>query len=226
MFLLSGVARYLFVPLAEAVVFANARVVHPIPDARSTLADVFVESKTARSRRFPEILSCGSSWRSSADSKAFGMLTTLCSRHLFTGGLFSSPPFPDCAAFFSSYHGSARIFPQHGQRSVHSSSARQSGTRIEETAKLCDLVEGSIRREIPEREVDNILDNIGLPYSAINFMHSTSGLIGAGDADILVSLKEDHHTTADYVQRLRETLPREYPGTTFYFLPWTSSLRC
>src|SRR6266849_4260868 len=95
----------------------------------------------------------------------------------------------------------------------------KSGTRIEETAKLCDLVEGSIRREIPEREVDNILDNIGLPYSSINFMHSTSGLIGAGDADILVSLKEDHHTTADYVQRLREKLPREYPGTTFYFLP-------
>jgi multidrug efflux pump subunit AcrB len=95
----------------------------------------------------------------------------------------------------------------------------KSGTRIEETAKLCDLVEGSIRREIPEREVDNILDNIGLPYSTINLMHSTSGLIGAGDADILVSLKEEHRATADYVQRLRETLPREYPGTTFYFLP-------
>jgi multidrug efflux pump subunit AcrB len=84
---------------------------------------------------------------------------------------------------------------------------------------LCDLVEGSIRREIPEREVDNILDNIGLPYSTINFMHSTSGLIGAGDADILVSLKEDRHATEDYVQRLRESLPREYPGTTFYFVP-------
>jgi multidrug efflux pump subunit AcrB len=95
----------------------------------------------------------------------------------------------------------------------------KSGTRIEETAKLCDLVEGTIRREIPEHEVNNILDNIGLPYSAINFMHSTSGLIGAGDADILVSLNEDHHATADYVQRLRERLPREYPGTTFYFLP-------
>jgi multidrug efflux pump subunit AcrB len=95
----------------------------------------------------------------------------------------------------------------------------KSGTRIEETAKLCDLVEGTIRHEIPEREVDNILDDIGLPYSTINFIHSTSGLIGAGDADILVSLKKDHHATADYVQRLRETLSREYPGTTFYFLP-------
>src|SRR6201982_118249 len=95
----------------------------------------------------------------------------------------------------------------------------KSGTRTGETAKLCHLVEGSIRRQIPAREVDNILDNVGLPYSAINFMHSTSGLIGAGDADILVSLKEGHHPTSDYVQRLRERLPREYPGTTFYFLP-------
>ena len=95
----------------------------------------------------------------------------------------------------------------------------RSGTRIEETAKLCDLVEGTIRREIPDNEVGNILDNIGLPYSTINYMHSTSGLIAAGDADILVSLKENHHPTADYVQRLREALPREYPGTTFYFLP-------
>ena len=95
----------------------------------------------------------------------------------------------------------------------------KSGTRIEETAKLCDLIDGSIRREIPGEEVDNILDNIGLPYSTINYMHATSGLIGAGDADILVSLKENHHPTADYVQRLRERLPREFPGTTFYFLP-------
>jgi multidrug efflux pump subunit AcrB len=95
----------------------------------------------------------------------------------------------------------------------------KSGTRIEETAKLCDLIEGTIRREIPEHEVDNILDNIGLPYSTINFMHSTSGLIGAGDADILVSLKQGHNSTADYMERLRERLPREYPGTTFYFVP-------
>ena len=96
----------------------------------------------------------------------------------------------------------------------------KSGTRIEETARLCDLVEASIRRQIPTpRETDNILDNIGLPYSTINFMHSTSGLIGAGDADIMVSLSEKHRPTADYIRELRLTLPREFPGTTFYFLP-------
>src|SRR5207302_4959577 len=95
----------------------------------------------------------------------------------------------------------------------------KSGTRIEETARLWDEIEASIRRQVPRYEMDNILDNIGLPYSTINFMHSTSGLIGAGDADVLVSLKEHHHATDGYVERLRETLPREYPGTTFYFVP-------
>ena len=93
----------------------------------------------------------------------------------------------------------------------------KSGTRIEETARLADLVEASIRQQIPAREMDNILDNIGLPYSTINYMHSTSGLIGAGDADILVSLKEKHHPTANYVRELRRTLPRDFPGTTFIF---------
>jgi multidrug efflux pump subunit AcrB len=93
------------------------------------------------------------------------------------------------------------------------------GTRIEETAKLADLVENSIRREIPRSEVDNILDNIGLPYSQLNYMRSTSGLIGAADADIFVSLKEHHHPTANYVRDLRRKLPNEFPGTTFYMLP-------
>ncbi len=80
-------------------------------------------------------------------------------------------------------------------------------------------MEGSIRRAIPENEMDTISDNIGLPYSTINYMHSTSGLIGAGDADILVTLNEHHHGTAGYVRNLRKQLPAEFPGTTFYFLP-------
>src|SRR5207302_1198764 len=71
------------------------------------------------------------------------------------------------------------------------------GLRIEETARLCDLIEGTIRQEIPSGEIDNILDNIGLPYSPMNTMHMTSGAIGANDADILVSLREGHRPTAD-----------------------------
>ena len=67
--------------------------------------------------------------------------------------------------------------------------------------------------------MDNILDNIGVPYSQINYVYNRSGLTGAADADILVSLREKHHPTADYVRTLRTMLPRQFPGTTFYFLP-------
>ena len=95
----------------------------------------------------------------------------------------------------------------------------KTGTRIEETARLADQVEGSIRSNLPARELNNILDNLGLPYSPYNTMHLTSGIVGAEDGDILVSLNEDHHPTADYVRRLRRELPREFPGTQFYFLP-------
>jgi len=95
----------------------------------------------------------------------------------------------------------------------------KTGTRIEETANLCDQIEASIRRAVPANEVDNILDNIGLPISNINFVYSRSGLIGAGDADILVSLTPKHHPTANYVRELRQKLPQEFPGAMFYFLP-------
>ena len=93
------------------------------------------------------------------------------------------------------------------------------GTRIEETAKLCDEVERRIRSVIPAAEMDNILDNIGLPYSTLNTQHATSGLFGSGDADILVSLTENHHPTANYVAQLRKQLPVAFPGSIFYFLP-------
>src|SRR5439155_1313768 len=71
----------------------------------------------------------------------------------------------------------------------------------------------------PAGELESILDNIGLPYSSINWMHGTSGVIGAADADILVSLKPDHRPTADYVRALRRTLPVEFPALTFSVLP-------
>jgi multidrug efflux pump subunit AcrB len=92
------------------------------------------------------------------------------------------------------------------------------GTRIEETARLCDMVENSIRQEIPPQEVTSIIDNIGLPYSTVNLAYSTSAPIGTGDADILVSLTHDHHPTAEYLRRLRLRVGREYPGVSFYVL--------
>jgi len=95
----------------------------------------------------------------------------------------------------------------------------KTGTRIEDTAMLCDLLERRIRQNIPSQELAGILDNIGLPYSVLNYMYSTSGTIGATDADIFVTLKPKHHPTEEYIRDLRSNLPREFPGGTFYFLP-------
>src|SRR6202140_163697 len=220
MFLLSGVARYLFVPLAEAVVFAMLASYLLSRTLVPTLAMYLLKSKQhdrAKSRnplvRFQLAFERGFE---GLRNSYHGLLKTLVHRRLLFVPVFLLA----CAAAFLLVPWLGQdFFPNtdSGQFILHLRA--KSGTRIEETAKLCDLVEGAIRREIPEREVNNILDNIGLPYSSINFMHSTSALIGAGEADILVSLNEDHHSTADYIQRLRETLPREYPGATFYFLP-------
>src|SRR5579862_7862470 len=220
MFFLGGVARYLFVPLAEAVVFAMlasyllSRTLVPTL-AKYLLRPEQQDSDLSRNPvvRFQQAFERGFERLRNA---YHAQLTALVHRRV----LFVPTFLLTCAAVFL-------LVPWLGQDFFPSTDSGQfilhlrakSGTRIEETAKLCDLVEGEIRREIPEREVDNILDNIGLPYSTVNFMHSTSGLIGAGDADVLVSLKGHHHATDGYVQGLRETLPREYPGTTFYFVP-------
>jgi multidrug efflux pump subunit AcrB len=95
----------------------------------------------------------------------------------------------------------------------------QPGTRIEETARLFDLIEQTVRRVIPPDQIDNIVDNIGLPFSGINMAYQNTGTIGPEDGDALISLKEGHGSTADYIKRLRTTLPQKFPGATFSFLP-------
>src|SRR5205085_7237965 len=95
----------------------------------------------------------------------------------------------------------------------------RAGLRIEETARLVDQVEQQIRQELPRQEVNTVLDNIGLPYSSINLSYSNAGTIGTSDAEILVSLNPDHHPTEEYVHRLREDLPRNFPGIEFFFQP-------
>jgi multidrug efflux pump subunit AcrB len=92
------------------------------------------------------------------------------------------------------------------------------GTRIEETARLCDLVERYIRQQTPQ-DVSTTIDNIGIPYSGINLSYSNSGIIGPADADILVTLTPKHNPTANCVRKLRLHLPDQFPGVTFSFLP-------
>jgi hypothetical protein len=84
--------------------------------------------------------------------------------------------------------------------------------RIEQTANLCDLVERSIREQIPAAEVQSIIDNIGLPYSGINLSYSNSATVGTSDADILVNLSPKHHPTDEYIHQLRQTLPKQFLG--------------
>ena len=220
MFFLSGVSRYLFVPLAEAVVFAMlasyllSRTLVPTMamfllkahdhDAVPSRS-IFARFQRGFERRFEEIR-----------SRYEGLLTRLVAlRTVFV------PTFLLiclCAFLLIPFLGQ-NFFPSSDTGSFLLHVRAKSGTRIEETAKLCDLIEQNIRKTVPANEVDNILDNIGLPYSTLNLQHSTSGLIGPGDGDILVSLKHEHHPTEDYVVALRKSLPRDFPGVTFYFLP-------
>ena len=93
------------------------------------------------------------------------------------------------------------------------------GLRIEETSALCQRVEQAIRQEIPSNELNTILDNIGMPYSGINLTYSNSGVIGTSDAEILVSLNGKHRPSPEYIRDLRRTLPKEFPGTQFFFQP-------
>ena len=95
----------------------------------------------------------------------------------------------------------------------------QPGTRIEETARLFEQIEQTVRGTIPPDQLDNIVDNIGLPFSGINMAYQNTGTIGPGDGDALISLKEDHGPTAGFVKALRTVLPQKFPGTTFSFLP-------
>jgi CzcA family heavy metal efflux pump len=220
MFLLSGVARYLFVPLAEAVVFAMLASYILSRTLVPTLAMYLLKEHEAKGKsssnpfvRFQRAFERGfENLRNSYHSLLEGVVRH---RRVFIPAFLLT-----CLAVFL-------LIPWLGQDFFPSTDSGQfilhlrakSGTRIEETAKLSDQVETSIRRAIPERELDSIADNIGLPYSSINYMHSTSGLIGAGDADILVSLNENHHPTAAYMRELRKQLPAQFPGTSFYFLP-------
>ena len=93
------------------------------------------------------------------------------------------------------------------------------GTRIEETAAEFDHVENAIRRTIPPNELDSIVDNIGLPLSGTNMVYNNSGSIGPQDGDIQVLLKDGHDSSDTFVKQLRDSLPRQFPGTIFAFLP-------
>jgi multidrug efflux pump subunit AcrB len=220
MFFLGGVAKYLFVPLAEAVVFAMLASYVLSRTLVPTLAMYLLRAKehTPRQTWNPLVL-FQRAFERGFERVRFayhGILGTLVFRRRIFVPLFL---LACVSAFLLIPWLGQDFFPNtdNGQFLLHMRA--KSGTRIEETARLCDLVETYIRTQVPDRELDNILDNIGMPYSSINYTYNRSGLIGASEADILVSLKPDHRPTGDYVRQLRKNLSRQFPGTIFYFLP-------
>ena len=218
MFFLSGVARYLFAPLAEAVIFAMIASYVLSRTLVPTLAMYLLRHKNTAPSRNP-LVNFQRAFERGFERVRAGYQVLL-TRLVFRRKLFI-PVFLGvcaCAALLIPFLGQD-FFPatDSGEFILHVRAA--TGTRIEETAKLADQVENSIRETIPANEVNNMLDNLGLPYSPVNTMHLTNGLIGPSGGDIMVTLNEDHHPTAEYVRELREKLPRQFPGTTFYFLP-------
>ncbi|GGH07388.1 efflux RND transporter permease subunit [Silvibacterium dinghuense] len=218
MFFLTGVSKYLFAPLAEAVIFAMIASYILSRTLVPTLAMYLLRHKHTGPTRNPFTLFQRGFERQF--EKVRSGYETLLTRLVFLRKAFI-PVFLlcCCCAFLLLPFLGRDFFPSTDSGEFILHMRGRTGLRIEETARLADQVEDAIHKTIPANEVNNILDNIGLPYSPMNTMHMTNGGIGAADADILVSLNEDHHPTADYIRRLRESLPRDFPGTTFYFLP-------
>jgi CzcA family heavy metal efflux pump len=221
MFFLTGVARYLFVPLAEAVVFAMlasylfSRTLIPTlvmyllrgheDDSHKPPSNIFGRFQAGFERLFER-------FRRSYCNTLEAIMEH---RGLFGGIFLGFCVLSGGLIFFLGRD----FFPSvdSGQMRLHVRA--RAGLRIEETARLVDEIEQEIRREVPKREVTTIVDNIGLPYSGINTSYSNSGTIGTSDAEILVSLAKKHKATDDYTRQLRRTLPQQFPGVEFFFQP-------
>jgi multidrug efflux pump subunit AcrB len=228
MFMLVGIARYLFVPLAEAVVFAMLASYLLSRTLVPTLAKYWLERHEPHAaaqprgglarlqRRFEQ-------WFARLRVAYQGRLE----RATAAGMRFALPFLAAMAATALLAFPFGRYLPGLGQDFFPSVDAGQiklhlrgpTGIRIDETAALCDRVEATIRQIIPAREIATVVDNVGVPYSGINLSYSTSAPVGPGDADIFVNLTADHHPTADYMRTLRGRLPQLYPATMFAFPP-------
>jgi CzcA family heavy metal efflux pump len=226
MFQLGGVAGYLFRPLAEAVVFALigsfilSRTLVPtmaryllraIPNhdgehvAASPSRNPFTLTQRAFESGFTWLRGHYHALLKQALLRPKAVIAGFLGIVLLSFGLVP-------------YLGS-NFFPKVDSGQILMHVRAQPGTRIEETARLFDQIEQTVRATIPSDQLDNIVDNIGLPYSGINMAYQNTGTIGPGDGDALISLKQEHDPTSGYVKTLRTVLPQKFPGTTFSFLP-------
>jgi len=221
MFFLTGVAKFLFVPLAEAVSFA---MLASYLLSRTLIPTMVMFIMRGHEHRVAEPKSfLGKSQRKFErwferfrNSYRQLLETTLEHRNLFSLGFAAFCVLSLGLVFFLGRD----FFPQVDAGLIRLHLRARPGLRVEETARLCDEVERVLRSEIPKEELQTVLDNVGVPYSGLNLSYSSSGVIGTGDAEILISLNpEHHHPTAQYVRQLRRELPRDFPGVEFFFQP-------
>jgi multidrug efflux pump subunit AcrB len=234
MFFLPGVAGFLFVPMAEAVMFAMTGSFILSRTLVPTLANYLLKSHDgAHQREIMEDHDAQAGRKRSRNplvrfqhgfEQGFEKIR-VAYRDLLGLALQSQRKFiiifmtVVMLSFLLIPFLGRNFFPSvdSGQISLHVRAPL--GTRIEETAAEFDRVEQAIRQVVPADQLGSIVDNIGLPTSGTNLAYSNTGSIGPQDGDILVSLNENHQPTAGFVKTLRERLPRQFPGTTFAFLP-------
>jgi CzcA family heavy metal efflux pump len=226
MFFLSGVAKFLFVPLAEAVSFAMlasygwSRTIVPtmamylLSSADEYKPEEHVGEKPGFFRRYQQKFEHG--FERFREGYRHGLASALDWPKLF-GACFLI----FCVLSIGLVALLGRdFFPKVDAGQIRLHFRARTGLRIEETARLADQVDSVIRETIPPKELQTILDNIGVPYSGINLSYSNSGTFGTSDAEILVQLKEERgKPTGAYINELREKLPQKFPGTQFFFQP-------
>jgi multidrug efflux pump subunit AcrB len=224
MFTLGGVSGFLFKPLAEAVVFAlissyvlSRTLVNTM--ARFLLAGQTLHHGETTPTRNPFTMFQRGFERGFEGVRGFyiRLLTTaIGGRWVFIAGFLIMV----AASFSLAPFLGRNFFPSVESTDLKLHIRAPTGTRIEGTAALADRVEEAIRQTLPEGVVTKIVDNLGLPISGINLAYGNSGTVNYGDGDIYVTLKDGEESRADeYVKTLRETLPRQFPGATFSFLP-------
>jgi CzcA family heavy metal efflux pump len=222
MFFLNGVARYLFVPLAEAICFAMLASYVLSRTLIPTLAKYWLrmhEGHVQEHRSPNPFVRLQEGFQSRFEQLRHRYHDVL-GKVLVRGKVF-------IPVFLGFVLASLLLIPWLGSDFFPAVDAGQiklhvrghAGLRVEETARLCEDVGAEVRKFIPGREIASLVDNVGLPVSGINLSYSNSAPTSAADGDILITLTEKHGATADYVRKLRAELPRRFPGVSFAFLP-------
>jgi multidrug efflux pump subunit AcrB len=222
MFFLSGVARFLFVPMAEAVVFAMVASYILSRTLVPTLVMLLMRGShgAAAANAPPSLLQRTYRAFDRQFERVRGAYTIALGALLENRGVFGVAFLAFCLVSCGLYPFLGRdFFPSVDAGQIRLHLRAPTGTRIEETARLADGVEAAIRELVPKDQLNTILDNLGVPNSGINLSYSNAGTIGTLDGEIQLSLKEGHRPTDEFVTLLRAELPKRFPGIEFFFQP-------